>query len=138
MMRRGRGRVGSSSVRISWDVDIVRGCSAPVAHLSTPGFGNISPGPESSQELAWVGAFVQRRSQGFGCSGVPAKEKGVLSAFAEAGNCVWKRTYRTLWAVVAHINTGRAQLSGHVLERGVGHCLLVCGGISHPDAAMVC
>ena len=31
-----------------------------------------------------------------------------------------------------HIRMGGAQQSGRILESGVGHCLPVCGGLSHP------
>ena len=41
------------------------------------------------------------------------------------------RSLRFLRAV-AHTRMGQAQLSGHELVGGVGHCLLVCGGLSHP------
>ena len=40
--------------------------------------------------------------------------------------------------VLAHMRTGNAQLSGHNLESGAGHCWLVCGGLHRtPDASMV-
>ena len=34
--------------------------------------------------------------------------------------------------VLVRTRTGEAPLSGHRLVSGVGHCLLVCGGLSHP------
>ena len=34
--------------------------------------------------------------------------------------------------VPVHIRMGGAQLSGRILESGVGHRLPVCGGLSHP------
>ena len=37
-----------------------------------------------------------------------------------------------------HIRVGGAQLSGRILESGVGHCLPVCGGLPHPYEALVC
>ena len=33
--------------------------------------------------------------------------------------------------VLAHIRTGKSQLSGHELAGGVGHCLMDCGRLSH-------
>ena len=30
------------------------------------------------------------------------------------------------------MRTGGSQLSGRILEGGVGHCQRVCGGLSHP------
>ena len=34
-------------------------------------------------------------------------------------------------AFLVHPRMGKAQLSGHTLGGGAGHCLLVCGGLSH-------
>ena len=34
--------------------------------------------------------------------------------------------------VLAHMRMGKAQLSGHKLGSGAGHCSLDCGGLSHP------
>ena len=34
--------------------------------------------------------------------------------------------------LLGRIRTGGAQLSGRILESGVGYCLPVCGGLSHP------
>ena len=33
---------------------------------------------------------------------------------------------------LVHLRLGEAPLSGHTLESGAGHCLPVCGGLSHP------
>ena len=59
--------------------------------------------------------------------------------------CLWVRligyvrdrtTQRGRFPVVPHVpvrmRTGGAQLSGHILESGVGHCSPVCGGPPHP------
>ena len=35
-------------------------------------------------------------------------------------------------SVPDHMRIGEAPLSGRILESGAGHCLLVCGGPSHP------
>ena len=54
-----------------------------------------------------------------------------------AGDWVKKGSCPTLWAVpphsrvFAHIRVGKAQLSGHKLEGGGGHCFLDCGWLSH-------
>ena len=34
--------------------------------------------------------------------------------------------------VLVHLRMDMAPLSDHTLESGAGHCLLVCGGLSHP------
>ena len=34
--------------------------------------------------------------------------------------------------VLVHMRMDEAPLLGHTLESGVGHCLPVCGGLSHP------
>ena len=54
-----------------------------------------------------------------------------------------KGSYQTAWAVPCGSSYscsyayGRgpaigSQVSGHILESGVGHCQSVCGGLSHP------
>ena len=60
----------------------------------------------------------------------------VFSLLAAAGDSVKKGSYHTAWSVLPLSScscsclTGRAQLSGHKLGSGAGHCSLDCGGLS--------
>ena len=64
--------------------------------------------------------------------------RGVFSALSAAGDWVKKGSCHTAWSVplflrvLAHIRMDEAQLPGHKLGSGAGHCLLGCGGLWHP------
>ena len=75
--------------------------------------------------------------RGLAVPGYPEKEEYVLPFLLwETG----KKRDRTaprgrsivIPRVLVRMRTGEAPLSGHRLESGAGHCLLVCGGLSHP------
>ena len=106
MMRRGAGRVGCSSLRISQEMEFDRWCSVTVSYLPKPDFGTGSPGRSEvvldghHWKTEWSGVLMFRR------------------AVQGEGLCVF--------------HMGGAQLSGHMLECGAGHCFLDCGGLSHP------
>ena len=61
--------------------------------------------------------------------------RGVWPMLMGAVDWVRKGSYHPAWAVPhvpVRMRTGGAQLSGHVLESGAGHCQPECGGLSHP------
>ena len=85
----------------------------------------------------------ENRKVGCGCSG--CRERGVFSALPEAGEKEKKGSHRTRWAAPPTFIVsmpifvwGKAQLSGHKLERGAGHCFLDCGGIAPLMKPLVC
>ena len=85
---------------------------------------------QRSQELDWMDTpWETVRSRVWLFRGA-SQVVGVFSSLSAAGDWEKKSSYHSLWAggylhfhsVLVHIHTGRAQPSGHILERGAGHC----------------
>ena len=75
---------------------------------------------------------------GFGFSGVPCGERVCFRHSLQLETGSRKRFVPhsvvgtpTVLRVLARTYMGRAQLSGHILESGAGHCSLDSGGLSH-------
>ena len=132
------GLVQSSSLQLSHGVEIGPGCVATVSHLPIPDFAFSSPGC-SSEVRRWLGwTLVEKTDR----SGVwlfrgAFRGGGVLSALLAAGDwvkriCTIQRgRYPHFLCVLARTCTGKAQLLGHNLESGAGHCCSAHGGLSH-------
>ena len=64
--------------------------------------------------------------------------ENLFSLHDAGGDWEKKGSYRTAWAVLCvpdffvHMRMDMAPLSGRTLDSGAGHCLPVCGGLSHP------
>ena len=122
------GRVQSSSLRISHEVEIVPGCAVTVSCLPYPVFALVSPGP-GREVKSWIGwtrhGKITRSGVRFfpGCSRcswglgteriVPRSVGGPFTFFVLLFILVWTRH------------------GCRATNRG-GHCSLNCGGLSHP------
>ena len=127
--------------KIFQEVEIVPGCAVTVACPSCPDHSPEPPGPGRiiRNMLGW--SLEEKNVVG---SGVwlfrgALQGKNLFSSLSAAGDWERKGSYHTAWAVpcdssrtCVRVRTGEAPLSGHILESGVGHCLPVCGGLSHP------
>ena len=119
------GRVQSSSLRISQEVEIETGCAVSVSYLPSPFFSPASPGP-GKEVRSWIGWTRPGKTARSVC-GFPA-----LSA---AGDWVKRRPYRTAFRVFAHTRMDKARLSGHSLDGGAGWTV---EGYRTSDEAVVC
>ena len=125
--------------KIFREVKIVPGCAVAVAYPSCPDYSPEPPGPGRiiRNMLGWT---LEEKNLGLGkgCTVVPSKGRIFFLPFPqlETGSRRCRTTQRGRSPVIPHalvrMRTGKALLKGHTLECGAGHCLLVCGGPSHP------
>ena len=114
--------------RIFREVEIIPGCAVRVACPSCPDYYPEPPGPGRKQISLW-----------YGCCGVPSKERIFFLSLVqqETGKGKGRTTQRgrslVIPHVLVHMRMDMAPLPGHTLDCGVGHCLPVCGGLSHPQ-----
>ena len=126
--------------RIFREVEIVPGCAVRVACPSCPDYSPEPPGPGriTGNMLGLSQLEKTVRSGGYGCFGVPSKERIFFLPlpYLETGKGRGRTAQRGRSPVIRHVlvrmRMDMAPLSGHFLESGAGHCLLVCGGLSHP------
>ena len=123
------GRVNSSSLTISQDVEITKGCVVTVSHLPTPDFTTSAPGCGSVVRswLGWTSVGKTARSGLWLFRGaLMGGDVFLLSSLHVTGFVRDRTTQRGRFShflrVLARTRTGKAQLSGHRLESGVGHC----------------
>ena len=133
------GLLRNQGPRISQEVEIMSGCALVAACPSCPDNSPVSPGPgrvirnmlgwSQLEKSVWSGVWLSR--------GALQGERNIFSSLAAIGDWERKGSYPTAWAVpviphaLVHMRMDKAPLSGHILESGAGHCLPVCGGLSH-------
>ena len=133
------GLLRNQGLRFSEEEEIVPGCDVAVACPSCPDNSAERPGPGRvfRNMLGWS-PLRKQLGLGNGCSGVPLEGRIFFlpSAQQETGIRKGRTTQRGrslgIPRVLVRKRTGEAPQSGHVLESGVGHCLPVCGMLSHP------
>ena len=122
------GLLRNQGPKIFWEVEIVPGCAVRVACPSCPDYHLEPPGPGIviRNMLGWS-CLVKTERLGFGCSGVPSKER-IFFLFLtqqETGKGRGRTTQRGRSPVVPHVlvymRMDLAPLSGHTLESGAGH-----------------
>ena len=91
------GRVPSSSLKISQEVEIETGCVVSVSYLPYPLFAPASPGP-GKKVGRWTRLVKTARSGSCFFQGA-LRGEGVLSALSAAGDWVKKGSYHTAWSV---------------------------------------
>ena len=98
-------------------MEIVPGCAVTVSYLPSPFIALVPP------ENSLIGSMVvpgclERLESSFFPGGLG--EEGT-APHSVVGPPATPRVH-------VHMRMGKAQLSGHILESGAGHCLPVCGG----------
>ena len=114
---------------ISQVVEIMPVCADMETRLPPPLFSSVSPGPgrEGRNGIGWSLMEKTARS-GVGCSGVPWQGAvhflHLLHLQVGFGRDLSLQLGRSshFLRVLAHGRMGKARLSGHNLESGVGHC----------------
>ena len=129
------------NLRISQEKEIMTGCAGASFPSLIPFVTPVLPGPGSHirMKMGWKVQSKTRKSRVWFFQNAGVGERVVHC------RCSWVRligfrrdrtTQRGRFPVVSRVlvrtRTGKAQLSGHTLESGVGHCSPVCGGLSHP------
>ena len=117
-------------------VSIVSGFS-PRTPFVTP----VLPGPGSDirMKMGWKvldktrksGVWFFRDAEGWLGSGVWPMLRVRLIGY-KRDRTTQRGRFQVVPCAPVRMHTGGAQLSGHILESGVGHCLPVCGELSHP------
>ena len=95
------GRVQSSSLRISQEVEIVRGCAVTVSYLPSPHFAPVPPRP-GREVRSWIGRTrlgKTTRSWVWFLRGALQGE-WVFSALSAAGDWVKRGSYHTAWSAL--------------------------------------
>ena len=131
------GRVYSSNLKISHEVEINKGCVVTVSQLPTPDFSTSAPGCGSIVR-SWLGWTLMGKTDRSGLWLFRGALRGgdVFSSLLASCDSVKKGSYHTVWLVPTlsacscSYAYGQAQLSGHRLGSGVGQP--VCGGLLHP------
>ena len=133
------GLLHKQVLRISQEVEIARWCAVTVACPSCPDNSPVSPGPgrvirnmlgwSQLEKTAWSGVWLFR--------GALQGENLFLPLTQQVTGKRRDRTTQRGRSLVipralVRTRTGKASLSGHTLESGAGHCLPVCGRLSHP------
>ena len=124
------GRVNSSNLKISQDVEIDKGCVATVSHLPTPDFTTSAPGC-GSVVRSWLGWTLMGKTAWSGLWLFRCALRGGDVFSSLLASCDWVKKGIVPHSVVGSptfcvflfvLVRGKAQLSGHRLESGVGHC----------------
>ena len=133
------GLLSNQGMIFSQEEEIVPGCvvSGLVLHVLMILLSHLGQAESLGTCLAGP-SWRKQLGLGYGCSGVPFEGRIFFlpSAQQETGLRRDRTTQRGRSLVIPRVlvrtRTGEAPLSGHRLVSGAGHCLLVCGGLSHP------
>ena len=95
------GRVQSSSLRISQEVEIVPGCAVTVSPPPSPFFAPASPGPgrEVRSWIGWTTRLGKTTRSGVWFFRGALQGEGVFLALSAAREWVKKGSYHTVWSV---------------------------------------